>query len=148
MSRFHATAKGNVPFTAEEEATWDAAMPALSDHKQLAIDRAVDRQYQEADKGMLFNGLTISTTIASMTEITGAVQGNGRSPTRVRKINLRSGRVQMNKAELEAMADAVDNFRQLCHDRGYAICELIDAAVDKPGVDAVADAEIGTGWPG
>jgi hypothetical protein len=24
MARFHATAKGNVPFTAEEEAEWDA----------------------------------------------------------------------------------------------------------------------------
>lgn len=28
MTRFHATAEGNVPFTAEEEAEWDAMVAA------------------------------------------------------------------------------------------------------------------------
>ena len=147
MNRFHATAEGNIPFTVEEEAAADAALPTLEGTRQSAIDAVVDRQYREADKGTTVAGLFVATTIDSIAEITGAVQGNGRNPANVRKINLRGGRVQMNKAQLEAIADSVDDYRQLCHDRGFDICNLIDLAVDKSAIDTVISAEIDIGWP-
>jgi hypothetical protein len=42
MARFHATAEGNVPFTAEEEAEWDA-MEAANIARRAAIAYAKNR---------------------------------------------------------------------------------------------------------
>lgn len=42
MARFHATAEGDVPFTPEEEAQWDA-MEAASEAKQAELAKT---QYQ------------------------------------------------------------------------------------------------------
>ena len=119
----------------------------LDEYKEEKIGFVVDKQYQVADSGIDVNGLFVATTIDSISEITGAVQGNGRNPTKIRKVNLRGGRIQADKATLEALAEAVDDYRQACHDRGYDICELISAATTKPEIDSILNTEMNIGWP-
>ena len=47
MTRYHATPEGNVPFTAEEEAEWDAME---ADYAADADDRKAEEVRQERDQ--------------------------------------------------------------------------------------------------
>ena len=47
MTRYHATPEGNVPFTAEEEAEWDAME---ADYAAGADDRKAEEVRQERDQ--------------------------------------------------------------------------------------------------
>ncbi len=48
MARFHSTDKGDIPFTAEEEADWDAKV-AISDAQQAEEARLMYKTYRAAE---------------------------------------------------------------------------------------------------
>ena len=49
MTRYHATPEGNVPFTAEEEAEWDAWEASANDRKGEDVRRERDLLLKETD---------------------------------------------------------------------------------------------------
>lgn len=48
MARFHSTDRGDIPFTAEEEAAWDAKV-AISDAQQAEEARLMYKTYRAAE---------------------------------------------------------------------------------------------------
>ena len=49
MTRYHATPEGNVPFTAEEEAEWDAWEAGATDRKAEEVRQERDSLLSETD---------------------------------------------------------------------------------------------------
>ena len=122
-------------FTAEE----------LDVYRAQIVAQILARQQKEADAGVLLNGLLVDTRRSAVAELVGAVDGMRRARVSSRKINIGGGRLEVNVAQLEAMIDAVDDHRQACHDRGFSLGELVDAAADKAAIDLIS---INEGWPG
>ena len=116
----------------------------LAAQKIIQINKVVNLQYQKSDTTIDFFGKTLNTNMEAVTELTGALDGMRRSVVASRKVNMRTGRALTNTATIEAMVDVIDAHRQACHDRGYDLGVLIDAATTLGELEAI---DITTGWP-
>ena len=65
MTRYHATADGNVPFTAEEEAAWDAR---ISSWEADADNRAAAQVREERDEKLAATDWRASVDLTLSTE--------------------------------------------------------------------------------
>ena len=65
MTRYHATSKGNIAFTAEEEAEWDAME---AEYAAGADDRAAAKVREERDKKLVATDWRASSDLTLSTE--------------------------------------------------------------------------------
>lgn len=144
MTRYHATANGNVPFTPEEEAEWDAreaaqgTFAAKKAAKKLALAAmAKNRRNAQITSG----GVTVSIADPdALALLTGAKQGG--KPTR--KIVATSGRHELTKVQFDALVGAIDDYLQGIYDNHYDKDAAIDAAADESALNAI---DMNAGWP-
>jgi len=112
-----------------------APIPALT--AQEKIDRVIDLMKEKQDGGIVFYGLPVATDNSAKGDLAGAKL----KPKTKRKIVTRQGKgakSEFSSVQVDALFDAVENYRQAVMDRAYDLLEAIEA---DPGTD------IDTGWP-
>ena len=118
----------------------NTAPNSLIDMKKMLIGLLAEIAKEKRNAGVTINGLHIATGPAGRSLLFGAIQGGKPS----RKIVTKTGRVVLTKAQIEALATAVDNYLQAVFDNQYDLEESIDAATTKTKLNAI---DINAGWP-
>jgi len=148
MNRNHATSKGNVPFTAEEEAAQDIIDAA---HDAGALDRAKAAKFEElSTKAMAIeaHGVTvgadeIATDRESQARVASALSLMGRNPTATTPFKTKNGWATASKMVLELIQDAMWVHINAANANHKAHYEAITALSDE---QSVLDYDIGAGW--
>lgn len=125
---------------AVRKAAYNAAAPA---RKIEAIRAEADRRHEA---GTIINGSPFKCDTASIAALTGMVTAGGRKPTKTWTFTTAAGVKQtVNKAEAEAIFDAVDDFvsavREVSADAQELVAGMTPAAAD--AFDPVNDVP----WP-
>jgi len=127
----------------------DFTVAEVDSYRVKANARLLTKQNAHADKGIMVNDIRIGTTPGAVADLMGAYEGTRRNPTRVRKVNLAGGKTTLREADLLGIIGLVDDHRQGCHDKGYDISELLDAAGTKTEIDEIINDPVIMGdWPG
>ncbi len=143
MTRYHTTADGNVPFTPEEEATWDAAEEAANSIEAVrgtALLALAAIRYAREVAGVTVGEWAVQTDRESRAEL----------QTRARRgtpcdWKLACGTwVTLSASAVASVAQAVDDYAQACFARERALSAAIAAAAD---VATLAAIDLAAGWP-
>lgn len=130
----------DAPYTAEEQAARDAAAVVYNSVeavRERLTAQVIALMIEKQDGGITFNGIPVSTDNNANGDLTGAKL----APKASRKIVTRKGggaKVVMTSAQLDALFDAVEQYRQDVMDRAYDLLTAIEA---EQAVD------VDTGWP-
>lgn len=142
--RYHATAAGNVPFTAEEEAEWDAreaAINSIDNQRLLKKQRLAELAKAKLEGGTVISGLQISTDADAKGLLALGKIGNKAS----RKVVTSSGqKAILTSAQFDGLVASADTFGQSVMDRHYDLIDVIEAATTIAELQAI---DIATGWP-
>lgn len=142
--RYHATAAGNVPFTAEEEAEWDAreaAINSIDNQRLLKKQRLAELAKAKLEGGTAISGLQISTDADAKGLLALGKIGNKAS----RKVVTSSGqKAILTSAQFDGLVASADTFGQSVMDRHYDLIDVIEAATTIAELQAI---DIATGWP-
>lgn len=125
------------PFNEEPPARTLAAAKA----QKIAALAAL--RYEKETAGVTVGGTMIMTDAVSQAKLTGAWVRGQRKPTTTIRWKGQNGWSTVNKAQIEAIVDAVSDHVQTCFDTEYAHAEAIAAL---PTIEAVDNYNIEAGW--
>ncbi len=128
-----------VALTAQEiEATLNAV-------KSAAKERVTAKRYEVETSGVtLGNGIVVGTDKLSQAMVSSAFNHLGNNPTKTLDWKSVGGWVTIDKAQLDAIADAVGNHVQAAFSNEKAHHEAVDLLTTH---QAIIDYDITTGWP-
>ena len=126
-----------------EQAAFDANNALYNSLVKTKVRKVVstaDIAKRKRDAGVTVNDLHVATDPDGRSLLFGAKQGGKAS----RKIVTKTGRAILTKAQVEALATAVDDYLQAIFDNQYDLGEAIEGAADQAALDAI---DINAGWP-
>jgi hypothetical protein len=116
--------------------------------KQLKARVKARRQKAEAS-GTILNDMVVETDRESQAMLIGAVEHMRRNPDATLKWQMPDlSFVELDKAQIDALADVVSAHVQACFFRQAEICTLIEAAGTSEAMLAAYNDNFDTGWPG
>jgi len=101
------------------------------------------KRYEVETGGVTVNGMTVMTDSISQAKLTGAWLRVQRKPGTTIHWKGKNGWVTVNKAEIEALVDAVSDHAQTCFDVEFAHDAAISALMT---IEAVDSYDITVGW--
>lgn len=101
-------------------------------------------RYAKETAGITFNGMPVSTDRASQAMLTGAHTTVQVTPEIIIDWKGNAGWVQLNKAAIEALSQAVSSHIQSCFSNEKTVSTLIDAATTVAELEAI---DLNAGWP-
>lgn len=119
-------------------------VPSFQSQRAAKIAALEARRWIVETSGIVVDGAEIRTDRESQSKISGALQLVERNPTAVIDWKGANGWVQIQKPEVEMIADLVAAHVQACFTRERQLHDLIMAAEDIAALDAI---DIDAGWP-
>ena len=120
----------------------------VSEWKAYLKERTTAQREKVEKGGITVNGNHIKTDSESQAKLTGALAFVGRSPQRqIKWKGADNAFTVLNKAQIEAISDAVGEFVALCYDAEAAHYDSIDALLTTDECTAYLTNTLTTGWP-
>lgn len=120
----------------------------LSEWKDFVKEEVTRKREQVEIGGTIVNGTTVKTDLESQGKINRALSVVGRIPTK--KIPFKTAAnvfAELNKAQMEAIADGVGDFVVACYAAEAAHYAAIDSLTTPEACDNYYKNIINTGWP-
>lgn len=144
--RYHATAEGNIPFTAEEELEADQRESEWNAQAKTRLKARVTSKREQVERGgTIIKGVLVKADASLQARLTGTLNFVSRNPGRPIKWKSANGDfATLNKIDIEKLSDAVGEFIAKCFDAEAAHYAAIDALTTP---EQVSSYNIETGWP-
>lgn len=144
MARHHATGKGDVPFTPEEEAiadAHDAEQAALPNQKILKLIEIEGRAAIEKRKPMIVGRVPVRNLEKDIAKIHGTAVKDVQD--RVWKTGLGTS-LKLSIPEMKAVRDAVHDREQSSFDEEMRLSDLVNATTTLSALNLI---DIDSSWP-
>jgi len=121
---------------------------SLAEWKTFVKERATQKREQVESGGTVVNGTPVKTDEVSQGKINRALSIVGRNPTKAIPFKSANGTfASLNKAQIEAIADAVGDFVVSCYAAEATHYAAIDALLTVLACENYYDNILNTGWP-
>lgn len=117
---------------------------ALEEAKQRKLERLERFRFDEETRGITVGGLPVKTDRESQSLLSGALAAVGRRNDKQFRWKAGGSYVQLGKAQIEALHDAVTDYVEACREREYTLFLSIQAASTEAEVAAI---DTTVGWP-